>query len=105
MYFIYFYNFIPFQNTDQWIVEQFFFPYHCNSIKMEAVGKLLFDRNNILKNGLFGTSFKGKFENVVDVAIQRVENVNFTVDTSLLWKSQVHLNVLRYFCTENDHSF
>jgi len=75
------------------------------AVQMNAIGKLLFELNDILKNGLFGTSFKGKFENFVDVAIQRVENVKFTVDMNLLWKSQVHPNVLRYFCTETDSAF
>ena len=53
---------------------------------MKAIGKVCFDRNQVLKVGLCGTIFKGKFEDAVDVAVQRVENVKFFVDLSILWK-------------------
>ena len=72
---------------------------------MKAIGKVCFDRNQVLKVGLCGTIFKGKFEDAVDVAVQRVENVKFFVDLSILWKSQNHSNVVRYYGTESDPAF
>lgn len=72
---------------------------------MKAIGKVCFDCNQVLKVGLCGTIFKGKFEDAVDVAVQRVENVKFFVDLSILWKSQNHSNVVRYYGTESDPAF
>jgi len=69
-------------------------------MEMMTVGKLQFDQNNLLPAGHFGKKFKGKYENEIDIAIEQVEKVQFTLQISSLWKSQNHSNILHYYCTE-----
>lgn len=68
------------------------------------VGKITFNAAHLLGKGCEGTSvFKGKFENR-DVAVKRLLPECFTLadrEVALLRESDMHENVVRYFCTEN----
>ena len=70
---------------------------------MELHGKLSFTRTDrIGKTGRFGSIFRGKFENITDVAIKRILKSELKVELDVLHKAQTHSNILRYFCSEED---
>jgi hypothetical protein len=70
---------------------------------MELHGKLSFNRtDSIAKLGRYGTIFRGKFENITDVAIKRILKSEFKVELDVLHKALTHSNILRYFCNEED---
>ncbi len=73
------------------------------SFSMELHGKLSFTRtDSIGKPGGFGSIFRGKFENITDVSIQRILKSEYKVELEVLHKTQTHSNILRYYCSEED---
>ena len=70
-----------------------------------VIGKLSFNRSDKLAGckGNFGTTFRGKFEETTDVAIQRLATNEFNVDLKAIRNGQMHHNVLHYFCNEQDN--
>lgn len=72
------------------------------------VGKIIFSNNELLGKGCEGTFvFKGTFEER-NVAVKRLLPECFTLadrEVSLLRESDEHVNVVRYFCTEQDRQF
>lgn len=72
------------------------------------VGKIIFSNNEVLGKGCEGTFvFKGTFEER-NVAVKRLLPECFTLadrEVSLLRESDEHVNVVRYFCTEQDRQF
>ena len=69
---------------------------------MEVIGKLYINRSACLGSGCYGTLFQAKFENSVDVTVERMEMRAFNLDAGILWQSLGHPNILRYFATEKD---
>jgi hypothetical protein len=70
------------------------------------IGKLYFNRSdNLGASGCFGTTFRGTFEGTTDVAVKRLEKKDFDVDLKAISKSQMHSNILHYFCNEQDIEF
>lgn len=72
---------------------------------MEEIGKLSINYSACLGLGCYGTRFQGTFEDYMDVTVERVEMRVFTLDISILWQSQGHANILRYFATEKEKDF
>lgn len=72
------------------------------------VGKIIFNREEILGKGCEGTFvYKGEFD-CRAVAVKRILPECFTVadrEVALLRESDAHPNVVRYFCTEQDRLF
>ncbi|CAD5114865.1 DgyrCDS3898 [Dimorphilus gyrociliatus] len=73
-----------------------------------AVGKIMFDTKKVLGHGCEGTIvYRGRFDNR-DVAVKRLLPECFTFadrEVDLLRESDLHANVIRYFCMEQDHQF
>lgn len=69
------------------------------------IGKLSFCSIESSVKGRFGRIFKGKFEESVIVAIERIKNRDFIVQLDVIRKAQNHPNVLRYYCNEQDVDF
>ena len=74
-----------------------------NQLKIK--GKLSFLRSDARRNGKYGKVFRaGRFKDLVDVAIARVDKMDFTVDTDLLLKvdlMQCHPNIVRFYTAED----
>uniref|UniRef100_A0AC34QNQ1 Endoribonuclease n=1 Tax=Panagrolaimus sp. JU765 TaxID=591449 RepID=A0AC34QNQ1_9BILA len=72
------------------------------------IGKLQYDTNAVLGRGCEGTIvYKGKFDGR-EAAIKRVVIENFSFadrEINILRESDTNPNVIRYFCSEADHSF
>ena len=72
------------------------------------VGKISFDTRQILGKGCEGTFvYRGRFDNR-DVAVKRVLANCFSIadrEVDLLRTADVHPNVIRYFCMEQDSQF
>lgn len=72
------------------------------------VGKICYNSNELLGKGCEGTFvFKGTFEER-HVAVKRLLPECFTLadrEVTLLRESDEHVNVVRYFCTEQDRQF
>ncbi|XP_075231687.1 serine/threonine-protein kinase/endoribonuclease IRE1-like [Lycorma delicatula] len=72
------------------------------------VGKITFHMKNVLGKGCEGTFvFRGEFDGRA-VAVKRLLPECFTVadrEVCLLRESDMHANVVRYFCTEQDKQF
>ena len=72
----------------------------------EELRKLTFCQNDPLAvTGHYGTVFKGKFEQAMDVSVTRILKREFSVNLDVLRKSQNHPNILRYYCNEQDADF
>ena len=74
-----------------------------NQLKIK--GELNFLRSDARRNGKYGKVFRaGRFKDLVDVAIARVDKMDFTVDTDLLLKvdlMQCHSNIVRFYTAED----
>ncbi|XP_077279454.1 serine/threonine-protein kinase/endoribonuclease Ire1 isoform X2 [Temnothorax americanus] len=72
------------------------------------VGKITFDTREVLGKGCEGTFvYKGEFDGRA-VAVKRLLPDCFTFadrEVALLRESDAHVNVVRYFCTEQDRMF
>ncbi|KYN04749.1 Serine/threonine-protein kinase/endoribonuclease ire-1, partial [Cyphomyrmex costatus] len=72
------------------------------------VGKITFDTEQVLGKGCEGTFvYKGEFDGRA-VAVKRLLPDCFTFadrEVALLRESDAHVNVVRYFCTEQDRMF
>ncbi|XP_013384368.1 serine/threonine-protein kinase/endoribonuclease IRE1 isoform X2 [Lingula anatina] len=72
------------------------------------VGKIMFDPKAVLGHGCEGTFvYKGRFDGR-DVAVKRLLPECFSFadrEVELLRESDLHSNVIRYFCTEQDSQF
>ena len=75
---------------------------------MEVIGKIRFcERDEINRDGRFGSLFKGKFEDRIDVVIERLRKKKFNVDADAVWasQSQGHANILRVYSIEENHRY
>ena len=68
-------------------------------LTVEKIGKLSFTKVGGLV-GNFSTVFKGKFEDIKDVAVKRLLRDKSRVNAMLLIKASDHPNVVQYICTE-----
>ncbi len=79
--------------------------------KIEEIGKLSFDREQIIGEGGFGKVYEGLFEDVKRVAVKRfqksgkVDGPSIKLEAELMLKANEHPNILRYFCYEVDDDF
>ena len=64
---------------------------------MEKIGKLSFNRAQLLGAGRLGKIFVGKFKNSLEVAIKRVEKGETEVDFTLYMKVNGHPNIIQYY--------
>ncbi len=69
--------------------------------QLKRIGRLSYDRNDILGSGSFGKVYKGKFKESeenpgIDVAIKRIENVDVKeVERVVMNDIEPHPNVLQ----------
>ena len=82
-----------------------------NSVK--KIGRLSFNRKDLIGEGSYGKIFKGKFKESegnpeIEVAIKRIETIDakkIEIEIDILEKIEAHPNILRYYCTEEDDDF
>lgn len=76
-----------------------------------TLGKLSYDRNDVIGHGSFGIVFKGVFEGVKPVAIKRIDRTSadssaeFKKEAEIMLRVRDHPNIIRYFCYEMDEHF
>ena len=76
------------------------------SRQLEKIGKLSFCRADLVGKGRYSWVFRGKYDNMVEVAVKRLEKRESQVESHLFRKADGHHNIIRYFCTkENDIEF
>ena len=73
--------------------------------QLQTIGKLSFLRDTIRTNGKYGKVYiGGRFDDLVDVAIARIDKTEFTVDANLLRKVDLvhaHPNIVRFYAAED----
>ena len=75
---------------------------------IKRIGKLSFNRNDVLGRGSFGFVYQGKFRDSIDVAIKRImkgDSISDEVETVIMAEIDSHPNVLKYYCVEEDDDF
>lgn len=68
---------------------------------MEKIGKLSFNRAQLLGAGKFGKIFVGKYKNSLDVAIKRVDKSETEIDCAVYVKANGHPNIIQYYGINN----
>lgn len=66
---------------------------------------LKFGKLNAIGKGHYGKVYSGKFKNVVDVCVIRVDKSEFKVDEDILWKVHLHPNIAHFYGMEEDDEF
>ena len=70
------------------------------------IGKLSFNREDVLGKGSFGTVFRGTFQNATDVAIKRIIKLEVNkFETDIMPTIDHHPNIIHYYCVEEDVDF
>lgn len=73
---------------------------------VNIIGKLSFNRNDVIGSGSFGHVFKGKFESAIDVAIKRIVKLDVSqFEKDVMPTIENHPNVIRFYCVEQDYDF
>ena len=72
-----------------------------NMSNFVSIGKLSFSRDSF-KKGSFGKVFLGRFEDLVDVSIAKVDKSEFNVDKQVLRTTDMHPNIIRFYTIEDD---
>lgn len=65
------------------------------------IGKISFDRSQVLGRGRFSKCFRGMYEGLVDVAVKRFEKSEIKIDFEVLRKTDRHPNVARFYGAED----
>lgn len=80
--------------------------------RIKQIGKVSYNRKDLLGDGSFGTVFKGKFKESedmpeIEVAIKRIQQINLlkNIETVVMAGIELHPNVLKYYCIEEDDDF
>ena len=66
---------------------------------------LIYDRNDHVTKGQFGTIFHGKWRDNVQVTIERVEKNWFSIDLEAIRKTQDHPNIICCYGTSVESDF
>ena len=69
------------------------------------IDKLRFSRSDRLGTGKFGCVFRGKFANVVTVAIKRMKKQLTELDSIIYNIVSHHSNIINYYYTNEDDDF
>ena len=69
--------------------------------QQEVVGKISFNRSEVLGRGRFSKCFRGMYEGLVDVAVKRFEKSETKIDFEVLRKTDRHPNVARFYGAED----
>ena len=70
------------------------------------IGKLSFNRKDVIGNRSFGLVFKGKFKSTIDVAIKRIVKLDVSqFEKDVMPTLENHPNILRFYCVEQDNDF
>ncbi len=75
------------------------------NIREKVVGKLKFNRQNVIGRSIGTVVFKGKYEDDIDVAIKRIQIDDASVEINVLKKNHSHRNIVKYYVTEVDDEF
>ena len=70
------------------------------SRQLKRIGKLSFYKDERIGFGNFSSVFKGKFEDIKDVAVKRLLQDKSRVNAMLLTEASDHPNIVQYVCTE-----
>ena len=74
--------------------------------QIDSIGRLSFSpAEDFLGQGRFGSVFKGKYQNLRELAIRRVEKKVTSVDLKALFKVQGHPNIVNYPYTKDVGEF
>ena len=73
-----------------------------NNDVMETIGQLDFYQMDSLGSNYYGTLFCGTFKKTVEVAITKINKIDFHVDVNVLKKAQSHKNILRFHGIEEN---
>ena len=68
---------------------------------MEKIGKISFCRSDFLGRGRFGSVFKGKLNNTLDIAVKRVEKRIAHIEANAFFRADGHSNIIRHYCTKD----
>lgn len=71
----------------------------------KEVGKLKFNRENVIGHSSGTVVFKGKYEEDIDVAIKRIQISDASVEINVFKKNHSHRNIVKYYVTEFDEDF
>jgi hypothetical protein len=63
---------------------------------MERIGKLTFNRADLIGSGKYGSVFRGTYKDAVNVAIKRLDKRNTKIDSTLYIKAHEHQNIIQY---------
>lgn len=72
---------------------------------MQEIGKLRYNRDNVIGKGRYGTVYKAEYEDCKDVAVKRVLKLSasqFEIDILRLVE---HRNILFYYGKEENEDF
>ena len=72
---------------------------------MEKVGKLEFWTKDKIGSGLVSHVFSGTYEKSIGVAIKRVQRTETGSEIDILKDCHNHINIVNYYCTEQDKYF
>lgn len=68
---------------------------------MEKIGKVSFSRSDFLGRGRFGSVFRGKLNNTLDIAVKRVEKRLVHIEADTFFRADGHANIIRHYCTKD----
>ena len=73
--------------------------------QQEVVGKISFNRSEVLGRGRFSKCFRGMYEGFIDVAVKRFEKSETKIDFEVLRKTRDrqdrHPNIARFYGAED----
>ena len=59
------------------------------------------DNLRFVRNNSFGIILNGRFEQALDVTVVKVKMSEIEVNRRILWSTDMHPNIVRFFGTEN----
>ena len=66
------------------------------------IGYLSFTKDDAIVGvkGRYGKVFHGRFSDTVDVSVIKIDVSEFDVDTKILWETDMHPNIVRFYGAE-----
>ena len=73
---------------------------------LKRIGELSFNREDVLGKGSYGFVYRGKYKDLIDVAIKRIVKEEFNkFEEEIFLRIGNHPNILHHYGTENDINF